>query len=547
MGAQVLVDQLVVHGTDTVFCVPGESYLSVLNAFYDAHSIQLIVTRHEAGACNMADAYGKLTGKPGICFVTRGPGASHASIGVHTAMQDSTPLVLFIGQVQRNSVEREAFQEIDYRQMFGAIAKWVVQIDDAHRIPEFVARAFRTATSGRPGPVVIALPEDMLLDEVSIEDTPRYEVTQAYPSPSQLEQFGVLLAQAKRPLVIVGGSTWSFEATQLLEQFATCHNLPVCSAFRSQDYFDNKHPLYAGHVGLAINPKLATRVREADLLIVLGDRLSEATSDTYRLVASPVPNQRLIHVHPDALEIGKVFQPTLGIASGMWQCLQAVASLPACTAQSNWEEWVNGARQDYEAHVRPTPSQQRIDLAQVINTLRQVLPNDAIICNGAGNYTAWLHRYFMYRCYRTQLAPVNGAMGYSVPAAVAAKVVHPGRVVVAVAGDGCFMMSAQELATARLYNLNPVFIVVNNGIFGTIRMHQERDYPGRVVGTTLANPDFVALAKSYGAHAERVEAIDDFRPALERALRQPVASVIEVVTDPEVISPTTTIKALRAG
>ncbi|QIM48719.1 thiamine pyrophosphate-binding protein [Pusillimonas sp. DMV24BSW_D] len=546
-GARVLVDQLKVHGADKVFCVPGESYLSVLDAFHDVDSIQLVVTRHEAGACNMADAYGKLTGKPGICFVTRGPGATHASIGVHTAMQDSTPLILFIGQVQRSSFEKEAFQEIDYRQMFGAMAKWVVQIDDADRIPEFVARAFHTATSGRPGPVVIALPEDMLLDEVSVEDTPPYAVTQAYPSPNQLNQFETLLNQAQRPLVIAGGSTWTFEATQLLEQFAMRHHLPVCSAFRSQDYFDNNHPLYAGHVGLAINPKLAERVREADLLIVLGDRLSEATSGTYSLVTSPVPRQKLIHVHPDALEIGRVFQPTLGIVSGMMQCMEALVTLPASSAQGAWTEWAGKARQDYESHIFPGSISSGVDLAQAIIALREVLPDDAIVCNGAGNYTAWLHRYFKYRGYRTQLAPVNGAMGYGVPAAVAAKVVHPERVVVAVAGDGCFMMSAQELATARLYNLNPIFIVVNNGIFGTIRMHQERDYPGRVIGTTLANPDFVTLAESYGAYAERVETNEAFRPALERALKQSVASVIELVTDPNMISPSTTIQTLRGG
>ncbi len=544
-GACVLVDQLKVHGADKVFCVPGESYLSVLDAFHDVDSIQLVVTRHEAGACNMADAYGKLTGKPGICFVTRGPGATHASIGVHTAMQDSTPLILFIGQVQRSSFEKEAFQEIDYRQMFGTMAKWVVQIDDARRIPEFVARAFHTATSGRPGPVVIALPEDMLLDEVVVQDTSPYEVTQAYPSPNQMTEFEAQLNQAQKPLVIAGGGTWSVDATRLLQQFAEKHHLPICSAFRSQDYFDNAHPLYVGHVGLAINPKLAQRVREADLLIVLGDRLSEATSGTYSLITSPVPRQKLIHVHPDALEIGKVFQPALGIVSGMTECMNALVALPPSPARETWTEWVNSARHDYESHLLPNPLSSGLDLAQVITTLRDVLPEDAIVCNGAGNYTAWLHRYFKYRCYRTQLAPVNGAMGYGVPAAVAAKVVHPDRVVVAVAGDGCFMMSAQELATARLYNLNPVFIVVNNGIFGTIRMHQERDYPGRVVGTTLANPDFVALAKSYGAYAERVETIAAFRPALERALNQSVASVIELVTDPEVISPTSTIKALR--
>lgn len=545
-GAQILVDQLIVQGADKFFCVPGESYLAVLDALHDVDAIELIVARHEAGACNMAEAYGKLTGKPGICFVTRGPGATHASIGVHTAMQDSTPLILFIGQVRRDAFEKEAFQEIDYRQMFGSLAKWVTQIEDASRIPELVARAYHTACSGRPGPVVIALPEDMLVDEVSVSDARRFKATQAWPSPNDLQRVRTMLERAEKPLIIAGGSTWSNESMKQLEQFATRVNIPVCTAFRRQDHFDNTHPMYAGHVGLAINPKLAERVRQASLLLVLGDRLSEATSGGYSLIESPSPKQELIHVHPDALEIGKVYQPALGIVSGMSEFMQALSELAELPLQPEWREWAKSAHQEHVAHTEPGEASGRgLDLARVVQILRDTLPDDAIVCNGAGNYTAWLHRYFAYRQYGTQLAPMNGAMGYGVPAAVAAKVVHPNRTVVAISGDGCFMMSSQELATARLYNLNPIFIIVNNGIFGTIRMHQEAAYPRRVIGTVLSNPDFVAMARSYGAHAERVDSIELFHPALARALNQSVMSVIELMTDPERISPNSTINSLR--
>jgi len=545
-GAQTLVDQLLVQGADKVFCVPGESYLAVLDAFHDADDIELIVTRHEAGACNMAEAYGKLTGKPGICFVTRGPGATHASIGVHTAMQDSTPLILFIGQVRRDASEKEAFQEIDYRQMFGSLAKWVTQVEDAGRIPEIVARAFHTACSGRPGPVVIALPEDMLVDEVTVSDARCIEVTQAWPSPGDLQRLGLMLKRAEKPLIIVGGSTWSGDSMKQLERFAVRMNIPVCTAFRRQDHFNNTHPMYAGHVGLAINPKLAERVREASLLLVLGDRLSEATSGGYSLIESPNPKQQLVHVHPDALEIGKVYQPALGIVSGMSEFMQALSGYEELSPRPEWGEWAKNAHQEYVAHSQPgEESGPGLDLARVIQILCETLPEDAIVCNGAGNYTAWLHRYFTYRRYGTQLAPINGAMGYGVPAAVAAKVIYPNRAVVAVSGDGCFMMSSQELATARLYNLNPIFIVVNNGIFGTIRMHQEAAYPERVIGTALSNPDFVMMAQSYGAHAERVDSTELFRPALIRALSQPAMSVIELMTDPERISPNATINSLR--
>jgi acetolactate synthase-1/2/3 large subunit len=543
-GAEVLVDQLRIHGTDTVFCVPGESYLAVLDALHDRSDIKLIVSRHEAGACNMADAYGRLTSHPGICFVTRGPGATHASIGCHTALQDSTPMILFIGQAKRSSLEKEAFQEIDYRKMFEPLAKWVVQIESADRIPELLGRAFRVATSGRPGPVVVSLPEDMLVDEVEVEDLAPYVASQAWPAPSDLAQLKTLIERAQRPLLMVGGSTWDQEATRALMQFARQSKLPVCSAFRCQDLFDNRDPHYVGHVGIGIDAALAARVRDADLLIVLGDRMSEATSSGYTLIESPVPKQKLIHVHPDPLEIGRVFEPVLGIVSGMRNIAQCLNGLDIGPRQE-WAEWANGARQEYLQTKVGTHADSALDLCAVFKTLRDALPDDAIVTNGAGNYTAWLHRYFDYRTYRTQLAPANGAMGYGVPAAIAAKVVHPERKVIAVAGDGCFMMSSNEIATAMLYGLDPVFLVVNNGMFGTIRMHQELAYPGRVTGTSLHNPDFVAYAQSFGAHAERVTSTEQFGPALQRALAAGKAALIELVTDAERISPKATIEGLR--
>jgi acetolactate synthase-1/2/3 large subunit len=543
-GAQILVDQLRIHGVDTAFCVPGESYLAVLNSLHDREEIKLVVTRHEAGACNMAEAYGKLTSRPGICFVTRGPGATHASIGVHTAMQDSTPLILFIGQAKRDSLEKEAFQEIEYRKMFEPMAKWVVQIESAERIPEFIGRAFRIATSGRPGPVVVSLPEDMLEDEAVVADLERYVPAQSWPAPSQLSQLAKMLQQAERPLIIAGGSTWDREATQSVTQFAKRSGLPITSAFRCQDLIDNRDPQYVGHVGLGIDAALAARVRNADLLVVLGDRLSEATSGGYTLIESPVPKQKLIHVHPDPHEIGRVFEPALGIVSDMRNIAHALSGLEI-VPRPQWKTWAAGAREEYLQTRQGTHPDSAVDLCAVFKTLREMLPDDAIVTNGAGNYTGWLHRYFDYRTYRTQLAPANGAMGYGVPAAIAAKVVHPERKVVAVSGDGCFMMSAHELATAMMYKLDPIFIVVNNSMFGTIRMHQEMAYPGRVTATALHNPDFVAFAQSFGLHAERVTSTAQFGPALQTAMAAGKAALIELVTDAEIISPKATITGLR--
>lgn len=543
-GGQVLVDQLRIQGVDRIFAVPGESYLAIMDALVDAPEIAFTVCRQEVGAAHMAETYGKLTGRPGVCFVTRGPGATHASAGCHIAFQDSTPMVLFIGQVQRDFLEREAFQEVDYHSMFSPLAKWVVEIDSAMRVPELVARAFHTATSGRPGPVVVSLPEDMLTDTVVVSDARTYHPTQSAPSVDDMDQAATLLAKAERPLVVVGGGTWSNDASASVEAFADTYGIPVCTSFRCQDYVNNDRPWYIGHLGIGVDDKLAARVKSADVLLVLGARLGEITTSGYTLVQAPVPTQTLIHVHPDPNEIGRVYQPTLGIASGMHAFTRHLQKLKM-TVNGRWAEWGEQGRADYKATLASTPPKNGVDLAEVIRCMRNLLADDAIVTNGAGNYSAWIHRYFAYRQFRTQLAPTNGAMGYGVPSAVAAKLVHPDRTVVSINGDGCFLMCANEIATAIQYDAAPVFIVINNGMYGTIRMHQEKRYPTRVFGTDLKNPDFVALAQAFGAHAECVEDTDGFPAALERALTAGHAALIEVRTDPEYISPKTTISRLR--
>lgn len=544
-GAQVLVDQIRIHGSDRAYCVPGESYLAVLDALHDRRDFSLVVARHEAGACNMAEAYGKLTGEPGICFVTRGPGATHASIGIHTAMQDSTPLIMFVGQARRDMLEREAFQELDYRAVFGSMAKWVVQLEDAARIPELVARAYRVATSGRPGPVVVAMPEDVLSSRVSVDDAPRYEQAQAAPPAQDMAKLGDLLAGAQRPLVVVGGSTWNAESASRVSDWAARASIPVVSAFRRQDLIDNRSPHYVGHLGIGADAALLRRVEATDLLVVLGDRMAEATSQGYTALRSPVTRQRLVHVHPDPTEIGRVYAPELGIVSGMRNFASALQAIEL-PRRAAWNDWRAQARAEFEAiHAREQPDE-RVDLWKIVGDLSDLLPDDAIVTNGAGNYAAWLHARYSYRGFATQLAPTNGAMGYGIPAAVAAKHLYPGRTVVAVAGDGCFMMSAQELATAALHGLPIVIVVVNNSVFGTIRMHQEMHYPGRVSGTALANPDFQLFARSFGAHAEKVESTGEFRPALQRALACGRMALIEVRCDAERISPRATISQLRA-
>jgi acetolactate synthase-1/2/3 large subunit len=546
-GGQILVDALKIHGADHAFCVPGESYLPVLDALHDAREqIKLIVCRQEGGAAYMADAYGKLTGRPGICFVTRGPGATNASVGVHTAYQDSTPMILFIGQVGSDCVEREAFQEIDYRRMFGQMAKWVASIDRADRIPEFIHRAFQVATSGRPGPVVLALPEDTLTSLATVADSVPARPLQAAPAAAQMEQLQALLKRAERPLMIVGGSTWDAAACKDIVRAAEKLKLPVAVSFRRQDLFDNRHPNYAGDVGIGINPKLAERIRNADLLIVAGARLGEMTTGGYTLLDPSRPAHNLVHVHPGVEELGRVYQAALPINSGMPQFAAAFAALDGVDG-AKWADWTRAANADYLDNLvsQPTPAGS-FDFGAAMNWLNERLPRDAILTNGAGNYSGWVHRFYQYGPIRTQLAPTNGSMGYGPPAAVAAKIVHPERTVIAFAGDGCYMMNGQELATAVQYKANTVFIVLNNGMYGTIRMHQEMHYPERISGTELTNPDFAALARAYGAHGEVVERNEEFAPAVERALAAGKPALIEVRIDPEIITSRTTISKLRS-
>ncbi|WP_250518741.1 thiamine pyrophosphate-binding protein [Caballeronia sp. ATUFL_M1_KS5A] len=542
-GGQILVDALARNAVDTVYCVPGESYLAVLDALHDAHGIRTIVTRHEGAASNMADAYGKLTGRPGICFVTRGPGATHAANGVHTASEDSTPMILFIGQVEQSFIGRGAFQEVDYRQMFGGIAKWVTEIDSLERIPEIVSKAFSIAMSGRPGPVVISLPEDVLFDSGEVADASPVRIVQAEPTPAAMDELQTLLNEAQKPLVIVGGTGWDSDAIAAFARFVLKNDLPVAASFRRQDLFDNRDEHYVGQVGLGLSPKLADRVRHADLLLVIGSRLAETVSQGYTLFDVPTPRQTMVHVHPDPEELGRVYQARLPINSGMRAFASALDEMnkrDASPAQRPWHAWTADARADYVAHSTPpaaSPKLDGVDLASVVSHLDYVLPDNAVITNGAGNYTVWVHRFYRYRQMATELAPTNGAMGYGLPAAIAAKLLDPTRDVVCFAGDGCFMMYPQELATAMQFGAPLVVIVANNSMLGTIRMHQEREYPDRVSATRLANPDFIAMAKSFGAHAERVERTEDFPAAFERARKAGVAALIELKTDPLQITP----------
>ncbi|WEY38704.1 thiamine pyrophosphate-binding protein [Paraburkholderia sp. SUR17] len=545
-GARLIVDALLGHGVDRVFCVPGESFLAVLDSLHDeTERIQTVVCRHEAAAANMAEAVGKLTGRPGVAIVTRGPGATHASIGVHTAFQDSTPMILLIGQVAREHLDREAFQEIDYRRMFGQMAKWVAQIDDARRIPEYLSHAFHTATSGRPGPVVLALPEDVLSDICAAQPpAPAYQRVAASPSRAQMERLRELLEAAQRPFVVAGGSGWTPAACENLKRFIENWRLPIGLAFRYQDTLDNEHPNYAGDVGLGVNPALAQRIRDADLLLALGPRLGEATTGGYTLLDIPKTKQTLVHVHQGAEELGRVYAPELPIVSGMPELAELLAQLQP----SKEPVWSGSAAQAHSAYLewrKPRPMPGEIQLGEIMQQLRARLPEDAIVTNGAGNYATWLHRHFSYRHFRSQLAPTSGAMGYGVPAAIAAKSLYPQRTVVAFAGDGCFMMAAQELATAMQYGLGVLFIVVNNGHYGTIRMHQERTYPGRVHGTGLTNPDFAAFARAFGAHGETVERTADFLPALERALNSGLPALLELRVPQDASTPAATLGQLR--
>jgi len=546
-GAEVLIDALKINSVERIFCIPGESYLAALDALFDRSEISLIVCRNEGGAAYMAEAEGKLTGRPGVCFVTRGPGATNASGGLHVAMQDSTPMILLIGQIARKDLDREAFQEIDYRRMFSEVAKWVAQIDDAERIPEYLNRAFSVATSGRPGPVVLALPEDMLTDETDAGDAKPWQIIKTSPAAADIAQTVSLLEAAERPLIIVGGSGWNEDTRLKLQDFAVVNQVPVVNSFRCQDFFDNEHPNYIGDLGLGVNPALTQYIRASDCLLVIGARLGEMTTGGFTLIDIPCPSQRMIHVHPGSEELGHIYQPDVAINASAETFVAALDEARLNPTETNtWSQKVAQAHQVYLDWNRSVSVDSPVQLSDIIHSIRNLVDEDTILCNGAGNNTGWLHRFFRYREYRTQLAPTSGTMGYGLPAAIAAKLRYPDRCVVAFAGDGDFMMNGQELATAMQYRANIIVIVINNGIYATIRMHQEREYPGRVIGTDMVNPDFVALAEAYGAHGERVEKTDEFEAAFERSRAVGRPALIEVMLDPDILTPTASVESLRA-
>jgi acetolactate synthase-1/2/3 large subunit len=538
-AGRALVAALRAHGVERVFCVPGESYLEVLDALYDEKSIELVVTKHEGAAANMAEADGKLTGRPGICMVTRGPGATHASVGVHIAQQDSTPLILFVGQIARGHKGRDAFQEVDYRQMFGGMAKLVMEIDDPDRMPELMAKAFNAAMAGRPGPVVVSLPEDVLTELTAAPDCEPIALLPPAVSQASSQAIAQALRAAQRPLVIVGGSNWSGEACASLSSFAQAWDLPVACSFRRQDVLDNTNAQYVGHLSLGMNPALKQMVADADVILAIGTRLGDIATDAYTLLDVPKPKQRLIHCHRDARELGRVYQPDIAVQADASVLLQALNGTEAPSAPV-WSGWTAQGRAAFAAFTSARPAGPEIngvDLTQAMLHLAETLPANAIVTNGAGNYAVWLHRFYQYRAPRTELAPTCGAMGYGLPAAIAAALRHKDRPVVCVAGDGCFMMYPQELATAVAYGASLIVLVANNGMYGTIRMHQEREYPGRVSGTSLKGPDYTALALSCGAHAERVTSARDFPAAFARAQAAGGVALIELVTDPLQITP----------
>ena len=543
-GGQILVDQLELNGADLAFCLPGESYLPVLDALYDS-PIRLVTCRHEQGAANAAEAYGKLTGRPGICLVTRGPGAMQAAVGVHTAKQDSSPMILLVGQVPRAFRGREAWQELDYAQVFGGIAKAAWEIDSAARVPEHVAEAFSVALSGRPGPVVLALPEDVLAEETDAADAPRVEPERVAPAAEDLDRLRTLLAAAERPLVIVGEGGWTAETSRDVQAFCEANELPVACAFRCQDFVDNRSPSYVGVLGVAMDEAIAGRLRDADLVLAIGGRLGEVPTRRYTLLVAPHPQQTLIHAHPDPSELGRVYQPELALAATLPEVAAALRALDPLEPVSR--EWTQAARSDYERTLEHEPMEGDVDLGEVMAFLRQRLPGDAVQTCGAGNFTVWAHRFAQFTQFGTQACPRSGSMGYGLPAAAAAQLIHPDRLVVCFTGDGDFVMSSPELATAVQYDLPIVVLLVNNGMYATIRMHQERQFPGRVVGTDLENPDFPALASAYGAHGERVARTADFEPAFERAVASGKPSVLELPVDPERISPRVKLSELGKG
>lgn len=545
-AAEALVDQLVVNGVAHVFCVPGESYLAVLDAFCD-RPLAVTVCRQEGGAAMMAEAIGKATGRPGVCFVTRGPGATNAAPGVHIARQDSSPMLLFVGQVSRDMREREAFQELDLRAFFGGMAKWTVEIDDPARTPELVSRAFHVATAGRPGPVVIGLPEDVLTERIDAPSAPAFTPIETSPGAPELAALRDLLCAARRPVMLLGGSRWSAEACAAIARFAERFALPVATTFRRAHLFDALHPCYAGDLGIAPNPKLAARVKAADLALVVGGRLGELPSQGYTLIDLPTPQMTFAHVHPGAEELGRVYHAHLAIHASPTAFAPAAAALEPPLSLP-WRSEAEQAHADYLAwSERPTETPGAVNLGAIMVWLRENLPADAILCNGAGNYAAWIHRFFRYRRFGTQIAPTSGSMGYGAPAAVAMQRLHPGRTIVSVNGDGDFLMNGQEFATAVQFELPVTFIVCDNGVYGTIRMHQERRYPGRISATTLRNPDFAAYGRAFGGFGVAVERTEDFADAFRAARASGLPALIHLKIDREAITPATTLSAIRAA
>jgi acetolactate synthase I/II/III large subunit len=541
-AAEVLIAQLRVHGVRHVFCVPGESYLAALDAFVDS-DIELTVCRQEGGAAMMAEAVGKATGRPGVCFVTRGPGATNASPGIHIAQQDSTPLVMFVGQVARDMTEREAFQEIDYRAVFGSMCKWVTEIDDPARIPELVSRAFYTAANGRPGPVVVSLPEDMLTERVAVEDAAPFAQIETVPGPAEMAKLAELLGAARKPIFIIGGSRWSQEASDHLGRFAKKYRLPVATTFRRLHLFDALHSCYAGDLGIGPNPKLLERIKSADLVVLVGGRMGELPSQSYTLFDIPRPQMKFVHVHPGAEELGRVYAPTLAIHATP----TAFAAALDLNVSGPFAGEGDAAHADYLAWTeKPTEQPGAVNLGAVMVWLRENLPVDAILCNGAGNYAAWIHRFFRFRRFAQHIAPTSGSMGYGVPAAVAMKRFFPRRPVVCIAGDGDFLMNGQEFATAVQYKLPFIVVIADNHVYGTIRMHQEREYPGRIIATDLRNPDFAAYARAFGGFGVSVERTEDFPAAFKAAEDSGVPAIIRLAIDPEAITPGTTLSKIRA-
>ncbi len=543
-AAEVLIDQLVTHGVRHAFCVPGESYIAALDALHD-RDIAVTVCRQESGAAIMAEAQGKVTGRPGVCFVTRGPGATNAAAGLHIARQDSTPLILFVGQISREMREREAFQELDYRAVFGSIAKWATEIDDPARIPEFVSRAFYASTSGRPGPVVMALPEDMLVERIAVPDAPPFEPVETWPGATDMSRLQKLLWAAERPAMLLGGSRWSAPACASVARFAERFALPVATTFRRAHLFDPEHPCYAGDLGIGPNPKLLARVKDADLILLVGGRLGEMPSQSYTLLDIPAPRQTLVHAFPGAEELGRVYRAHLPINAAPTAFATALEGLQP-PHELRWQGQAAAAHAEFLAWTdQPTAVPGPVNLGEIIVGLRARLPADAVICNGAGNFSVWVHRYWRYRRYGSQLAPISGSMGYGVPAAIGIKRLTPERTVVAFAGDGDFLMTGQEFATAVQYELPIIVVVVDNGMYGTIRMHQERHYPGRVTATGLRNPDFAAYARAFGGYGAIVEKTAEFFPAFEAAQKSGKPAILHLKVDPEALTPTMSLSAIR--